>query len=70
MKRHRYYPKMPPMLKGETCDQYADRLTGADRTDRVPYDHRRYRQCSLGWHRECSDSKGRVCECPCHRKGE
>ena len=65
----RYYPDMPPRLPGETPDQYTDRLTGADRTDRRPYDHRRNRQCSIGWHDECSDRDNpadRTCECPCH----
>ena len=64
----RWYPEMPPMLDGETSAQYTDRLTGADKTDRRPYDHRRYRQCSIGWHDECSangtDDTG--CECPHH----
>ena len=63
----RYFPEMPPMLDGETAEQYTDRLTGADGTARVPYDHRRYRQCSLGYHDECSDPAGDICECPCHR---
>lgn len=66
----RYYPEMPPLLDGETIEQYTDRLTGADGTGRVPYDHRRFRQCSIGWHAECSDngaSEGeRECECPHH----
>ena len=69
MKRARYYPKMPLMLPGETLEMYTDRLTGADRTNRVPYDHRRNRQCSLGYHRECTDPRGDICECPCHETG-
>lgn len=36
-----WYPGLPPALPGETDAQYTDRLTGADRTGRVPYDHRR-----------------------------
>lgn len=62
----RYYPEMPPGLPGETSAQYADRLTGADQTGRSPYDHRRFRQCSIGFHDECSDPTGEQCECPCH----
>jgi hypothetical protein len=63
----RYYPEMPPALPGETDAMYSDRLTGADRTGRRPYDHVRFRQCSLGWHGECSDPFGVECECPCHQ---
>jgi hypothetical protein len=61
--RQRWYPGMPPALPDETDEQYTDRLTGADRTGRVPYDHHRNRQCSIGWHNECT---GGGCECPCH----
>ena len=68
MKRHRYYPKMPPALQGESDEEYTDRLTGADGTNRRPYDHYRNRQCSLGYHRECTDPQGLRCQCPCHRK--
>ena len=57
---------MPPMLEGETSEQYTDRLTGADKTDRIPYKERRNRQCSIGWHGQCSDPRGKVCKCPCH----
>lgn len=63
----RYYPDMPPALPGETNDAYTDRMTGADGTGRVPYDHRRYRQCSIGYHDECSrNRRPGDCECPCH----
>jgi hypothetical protein len=64
--RARWYPEMPPMLPGETPSLYTDRLTGSDRTDRRPYDHRRNRQCSIGYHDECSDPAGETCQCPCH----
>lgn len=64
----RWFPEMPPVLPGEDAAAYTDRLTGADRTNRVPYDHRRFRQCSIGWHLECSDPRGEECECPCHEK--
>ena len=66
VERHRYYPEMPPALSGESDDAYTDRLTGADRTNRVPYDHSRNRQCSIGYHNECSDPSGLKCKCPCH----
>ena len=66
--RGRYYPDMPPALDGETPEQYTDRLTGADGTDRRPYDHFRRRQCSIGYHDECSDNREQsgACECPHH----
>lgn len=64
--RARYYPGMPPLLDGETGEEYTDRLTGADRTDRRPYDHARNRQCSIGYHDQCSDPAGDTCGCPCH----
>lgn len=66
--RARYYPEMPPGLPGETDAQYTERLTGADRTERRPYDHCRNRQCSIGYHEECSDPAGEICECPCHQE--
>lgn len=64
--RARWWPEPPPQLPGESDDAYTDRLTGADRTGRVPYDHKRNRQCSIGWHGECSDPRGVSCQCPCH----
>jgi hypothetical protein len=64
--RGRYYPEMPPAFPGETDDEYTDRLTGADQTDRRPYDHKRFRQCSIGYHKECTDPSGEYCKCPCH----
>lgn len=66
IERGRWYPNMPPALPGETDDQYTNRLTGADGADRIPYDHRRNRQCSIGWHEKCSDPDGEQCQCPCH----
>jgi hypothetical protein len=55
---------MPPPLEGEDGNAYTNRLTGADKTARVPY--RRFRQCSIGYHDECSDPEGKECGCPCH----
>jgi hypothetical protein len=62
----RWFPEMPPELPGEDRDAYTNRLTGADRTGRVPYDHCRNSKCSIGWHRECTDPAGVSCKCPCH----
>jgi len=68
--RGRWFPAMPPMLPGEDAGAYTGRLTGSDRTGREPYDHRRNRQCSIGWHGECSEvgvpADRRRCKCPCH----
>jgi hypothetical protein len=64
--RARWYPNRPPKLPNETDAQYTDRLTGADGAGRSPYDHDRNRQCSIGWHSECSDPLGASCFCPCH----
>lgn len=66
VERGRWFPKMPPALPGESDYGYTDRLTGADGADRVPYDHDRNRQCSIGYHAECSDPAGERCKCPCH----
>jgi hypothetical protein len=62
----RHFPGMPPELPGEASDAYTDRLTGADQSGRIPYDHPRNRQCSIGYHGECSDPAGKTCKCPCH----
>jgi hypothetical protein len=64
--RGTWYPTPPPSLPGETDDAYTDRLTGADGTGREPYNHRRNRQCSIGYHTECSDPAGTTCKCPHH----
>ncbi len=55
VEQRRWYPSPAPALEGETDDGYADRLTGAYRPAVVPYDHLRNRQCSIGWHLECSE---------------
>ena len=68
--RGRYYPEMPPMLEGEGDEAYTDRLTSADGTNRHPYDHRRFRQCSIGYHSECMDPEGETCKCPCHTEAK
>jgi hypothetical protein len=68
MSHHRKPPLMPPPLPSESDAEYTDRLTGADGTDRVPYKERRFRQCSIGYHDECSDPQGAECQCPCHQQ--
>jgi hypothetical protein len=52
---------------GETAIEYTDRLTGANGTNQRPYAERRLRQCSIGYHDECSDPEGIDCKCPCHQ---
>jgi len=62
-------PPLPPALEEETDAQYTDRLTGAD-GGTSPYPERRNRQCSIGFHGECSDPAGESCKCPCHKLNE
>jgi hypothetical protein len=64
----RHYPAPPPMLDGESHEDWNDRML-----DRDTYDHYRNRQCSIGWHSECSQRKNGStlgatgqCECPHH----
>jgi len=59
-----YYPEPPPHRDGESDDEYTNRMLGKN----SPYDHHRYRQCSIGWHSECSQNgaKSGQCECPHH----
>ena len=63
-----WYPSMPPILRDESLELYTNRLIGAYGPKRVPYNHKRNRQCSIGFHDECSDSEGLRCQCPCHRE--
>lgn len=64
----RFYPSMPPALVGEDHTTYSNRLLGIGGVR--PYDHARGRQCSLGWHDECSQNGvpagERRCQCPHH----
>lgn len=55
---------------------YTDFLTGAHShkfaTDpktgeNYIYTPGRNRQCSIGWHAECTDPNGEKCGCPCHQ---
>jgi hypothetical protein len=64
-----WYPEMPPMLGDEDIDHYTQRLTGSLGYELCPYDHHRKRQCSIGFHDECSDPRGERCKCPCHQGG-
>lgn len=71
IERGRWYPEMPPALPGEDDDHYTDRLVGCYGPELRPYDHRRNRQCSIGWHEECSErhtAGARRCQCPCHEE--
>lgn len=61
--RGTWYPTPPPSLPGETDDTYTNRLLDPNR---APYNHSRKRQCSLGYHTECSDQAGATCQCPHH----
>lgn len=58
---------MPTPGEREVVKEYTDWCTGADGTNKQPYPQRRHRQCSIGYHFECSDPAGEVCGCPCHR---
>lgn len=68
VEKGRWYPAPPPALPGETDDTYTDRLIGVRGEELRPYDHHRLRQCSIGWHSECSRHRDRdsACRCPCH----
>lgn len=59
---------------------YTDYLTGAGAKERgvnfatdpktgknYVYTPSRNRQCSIGYHEECSDPDGESCGCPCHQ---
>lgn len=52
--------ELPSKREGETDEQWTDRIhrSGAALG--------RFRQCSIGWHDECSDRQGDDCKCPCH----
>lgn len=52
----------PPGEK-ETSAQYTNRVTALARNHGV------FRQCSIGWHEECSDPNGYDCMCSCHALG-
>lgn len=63
-----YDPPMPPRLEDESDEAYTNRLLGAYGMQ-TPYKERRFRQCSIGYHDECSDPEGERCQCPCHQFG-
>lgn len=44
----------------ETPEHFTDRLT------RLGSERGVNRQCSIGWHYECSDPEGEQCRCACH----
>ena len=44
-------------------------LMDTSETDAAAFDGREkgmFRQCSIGWHEECSDPDGARCRCSCH----
>jgi hypothetical protein len=51
-------------LAGESMSAYTDRLA------RLGSERGVYRQCSIGWHYECSDPRGQKCRCNCHPERE
>ena len=53
------YPPGPD----ESSAEYTGRLLGLAR------EHGTNRQCSIGWHHECSDPYGEECMCSCHALG-
>lgn len=56
--------ELPSKREGETDEEWTDRIHRSGR------ELGRFRQCSIGWHDECSDRQGDECECPCHRMGK
>ena len=68
-------PPYPDLAEKEGVE-YTDYLTGAHdksfNTDKKTgkeyiYTPDRNRQCSIGYHLECSDPSGNECGCPCHK---
>lgn len=53
------YPPEPD----EEAGTYAARLISHAREAGI------FRQCSIGWHEECSDAYGEECKCSCHAPG-
>lgn len=73
--RERDMPLYPDAAKAAGVG-YTDFLTGAHShnfaTDpktgkNYVYTPSRNRQCSIGYHEECSDPEGESCGCPCHQ---
>lgn len=73
-----YYPEMPSWEDGEGSASYTNRVLGCGGNP-SPYNHNRNRQCSIGFHSECSQRAdhpklgGRTtlgatgrCQCPHH----
>ena len=54
-------PPLPPKLPNETPRDFTDRLLS-----KGAYLEHRNRQCSIGYHDECTDQNGYDCKCPCH----
>lgn len=54
----------PKAKKGETLGDYTDYLA------RKGAQAGKNRQCSIGWHKECSDPEGHHCKCDCHKESK
>lgn len=76
----KWYPAPVPSLPEESDVDYTNRMLGLAGKE-SPYDHIRYRECSLGYHRSCTQravlglrnaftdnklSYTGKCQCPCH----
>lgn len=66
----KWYPDPCPRFDNETDDAFTNRLSRHGSTN--PYNHKRFRECSLGYHLTCSCNHGRNsgCECPHHNEKE
>lgn len=56
-------PVMFPIAEGETPEAWTNRINGEGASRGV------YRQCSIGWHDECSqrfEGEDAECRCACH----
>ena len=51
--------RRPEQQEGESDAAWTQRMIN----ERMPGTNR---QCSIGWHSECSDPDGDECTCPCH----
>lgn len=53
-------PALYPQHPDETAMEWTTRVLTHAR------EHGTNRQCSIGWHEECSDPRGESCQCLCH----
>lgn len=52
-----------PYAEGETPEAWTNRVLSHSR------EHEVNRQCTIGYHEECSDPDGEDCQCICHAEG-